>query len=168
MRCGSLVTSVIIENRCSCIRDGSGTEVRGQRVITDARGGVHRHDLFAESAGLHSCARVQGCGGLETRRATTKIRGPQALLRRCLGLLHCFLLRRVLRAGSDSTLRRAGVALHDRPRQEVPRATPMRMLLISFQPVMAYIKGSCHLVWWHKVGSCCVQLQGIVSSCLVA
>ena len=116
-RCGSLVTSVIIGNRCSCIRDGSGTEVRGQRVITDARGGVHRHDLFAESAGLHSCARVQGCGGLETRlaspfhipslalwqrmdrfwtrraleipsseggritarRATTKIRGPQAL-----------------------------------------------------------------------------------------
>ena len=32
--CFSLVTSVITGDRCSCVRDGSGTEVRDQRVIT--------------------------------------------------------------------------------------------------------------------------------------
>ena len=70
--CGSLVTSVITGDRCSCIRDGSGTEVRGQRVIT-ARMLVVAFTFMICSLNLRGYIHAPGskdAEGLETRLAS--------------------------------------------------------------------------------------------------
>ena len=117
----------------------------------DAEGWRRGWPLPSISPPLH-CGRGWtdfGPDGWENHRTekTTKIRGPQALLRRCLRLLH------FISSTSSSSCR-----------------IRFDILFGSMELAVAVssCEGSCHLVWWHGVGSCCEQLRRVVSSCLVA